>query len=90
MGREADAVDFFTALAAEPYRYDFYQTLRRLECLHADKPRWGEALRPLELDALVGAVREIGQRVGIATPNIDALFGLTRLFGRVRGLYPHA
>ena len=47
-----------------------------------------EAPRALELDALVGAVREIGERVGVATPNIDALFGLTRLFGRVRGLYP--
>ena len=47
-----------------------------------------EALRPLELDALVGAVREIGARVRVPTPNIDALFGLTRLFGRVRGLYP--
>ena len=49
-----------------------------------------EALRPLELDALVGAVREIGARVGVPTPNIDALFGLTRLFGRVHGLYPAA
>ena len=47
-----------------------------------------EASRALELDALVGAVREIGQRVGVATPMIDALFGLTRLFGQVRGLYP--
>jgi 2-dehydropantoate 2-reductase len=47
-----------------------------------------EALRPLELDALVGAVREIGARVGVATPSIDALFGLTRLFGRIHGLYP--
>ena len=47
-----------------------------------------EAGRTLELDALVGAVREIGQRVALATPMIDALFGLTRLFGRVRGLYP--
>ena len=47
-----------------------------------------EALRPLELDALVGAVREIGARVRVPTPSIDALFGLTRLFGRVRGLYP--
>jgi 2-dehydropantoate 2-reductase len=47
-----------------------------------------EALRPLELDALVGAVREIGRRVSLETPNIDALFGLTRLFGRVHGLYP--
>jgi len=46
-----------------------------------------EAGRPLELDALVGAVREIGSRVGLPTPNIDALFGLTRLMGRQRGLY---
>jgi 2-dehydropantoate 2-reductase len=47
-----------------------------------------EASRSLELDALVGAVHEIGERVGVATPMIDALFGLTRLFGQVHGLYP--
>jgi 2-dehydropantoate 2-reductase len=47
-----------------------------------------EAGRQLELDAIVGAVHEIGRRLGIATPNIDALFGLARLFGRVHGLYP--
>jgi 2-dehydropantoate 2-reductase len=47
-----------------------------------------EAGRPLELDAIIGAVREIGQRLGIATPNVDALFGLTRLMARQRGLYP--
>jgi 2-dehydropantoate 2-reductase len=46
--------------------------------------------RALELDALVSAVREIGERVGIATPNIDALLGLTRLMARGRGLYPSA
>ena len=46
--------------------------------------------RALELDALVAAVREIGERVGIATPNIDALLGLTRLMARERGLYPLA
>lgn len=49
-----------------------------------------EAGRAIELDAIVGAVHEIGRRLGIATPNIDALLGLTRLFGRVRGLYPAA
>jgi 2-dehydropantoate 2-reductase len=49
-----------------------------------------EAGRPIELDAIVGAVHEIGMRLGIATPSIDALLGLTRLFGRVRGLYPAA
>lgn len=47
-----------------------------------------EAGRPIELDALVGAVREIGQHLGVATPNIDALLGLTRLMARERGLYP--
>jgi 2-dehydropantoate 2-reductase len=38
--------------------------------------------RALELDALVGAVREIGARTGVATPNIDALHGLARLMDR--------
>jgi len=47
-----------------------------------------EAGRPLELDALLGVVHELGRRVGVATPNVDALFGLARLFGRVHGLYP--
>jgi 2-dehydropantoate 2-reductase len=47
-----------------------------------------EAGRPIELDGIVTAVHEIGRRVGVPTPQIDALLGLTRLFGRVRGLYP--
>jgi 2-dehydropantoate 2-reductase len=44
--------------------------------------------RPLELDALVTSVHEIGTRVGVPTPNIGALLGLTRLMARQRGLYP--
>jgi len=48
LGREADAVAFFSALADAPYRYDFYQALRRLECLYDHKPRWGSALRPVD------------------------------------------
>jgi len=47
-----------------------------------------EAGKPVELDALVTVVREIGERAGIATPNIDALLGLARLHARTRGLYP--
>jgi 2-dehydropantoate 2-reductase len=42
--------------------------------------------RGLELDALVGAVREIGGRVGVATPNIDALHGLARLMDHMNRL----
>lgn len=44
--------------------------------------------KPVELDALVGAVREIGQTIGESTPNIDLLLGLSRLHGRVHSLYP--
>jgi 2-dehydropantoate 2-reductase len=49
-----------------------------------------EAGRAIELDGIVTVVREIAQRVGVQTPNIDALLGLARLFGRVHGLYPEA
>lgn len=49
-----------------------------------------EAGRPLELDAIVGAVHEIGSRLGLPMPHIGSLLGLTRLFGRVHGLYPQA
>jgi type VI secretion system protein ImpH len=54
LGRETDAVAFFSALAAAPYRYDFYQTLRRLECLYDSKPRWGHARRPIDEPVRLG------------------------------------
>lgn len=47
-----------------------------------------QAGRPLEIDALVSAVREIGQRLGRPTPLLDALLGLVRLMAQQRGLYP--
>ena len=40
--------------------------------------------RPLELDALTGAVRELGALVGVPTPNVDAIHGLTRLWMNAR------
>ena len=54
VGHETDAVAFFAALAESPHRYDFYQTLRRLECLFDEKPRWGEALRPVDEPVRLG------------------------------------
>ena len=47
-----------------------------------------EAGKPVELDALVGAVREMGAMCGMATPFTDALLGLTRLRAQQLGLYP--
>lgn len=38
-----------------------------------------EAGRRLELEALLGAPREIGARLGIPTPHIDTLYALTKL-----------
>jgi 2-dehydropantoate 2-reductase len=46
-----------------------------------------EAGRTIELDAIVGAVHEIAQRLAMPTPHIDALLGLTRLFARTKQLY---
>jgi 2-dehydropantoate 2-reductase len=44
--------------------------------------------RQIELDTLRGAVRAMGQHLQLPTPSIDALYGLTRLMARTRGLYP--
>jgi 2-dehydropantoate 2-reductase len=45
-----------------------------------------EAGRTIELEALVGAPREIGRRFGVPTPNIDTLYAITRLMAESRGL----
>ncbi|MCF2515933.1 2-dehydropantoate 2-reductase [Sphingomonas sp. G124] len=45
-----------------------------------------EAGRRIELEALVGAPREIGRRVGVPTPSIDTLYAITRLMAESRGL----
>ncbi|MDF3834870.1 2-dehydropantoate 2-reductase [Cupriavidus basilensis] len=63
------------------------QVTRKLGAFKTSMLQDAEAGRPLEIDALVASVREIGQHVGIATPNIDALLGLVRLHAQVRGLY---
>jgi 2-dehydropantoate 2-reductase len=47
-----------------------------------------EAGRPVELDVLLSAPREVAQWLGIGTPAMDSLLGLARLFARSRGLYP--
>ena len=54
VGRETDAVAFLARSRKRRTSYDFYQTLRRLECLYADQPRWGEALRPVDEPVRLG------------------------------------
>ena len=45
-----------------------------------------EAGRPIELEALLGAPREIARAQGIATPALDRLYGVTRLMAENSGL----
>jgi 2-dehydropantoate 2-reductase len=44
--------------------------------------------RPIELDALVGAVIELGRMVDCPTPTIETIYALTRSKARLAGLYP--
>jgi len=46
-----------------------------------------DAHRPMEIDALVGSVQELGRIVGVATPTVDTVLALTQLRARQAGLY---
>ena len=43
--------------------------------------------RPMEIDALVASVQELGRVTGVPTPTIDTVLGLIRLRARTAGLY---
>jgi len=63
---------------------DRNRVTRKLGAFRPSMLQDAEAGRDLELDALTGAVREIGAIVGVPTPYVDALHGLTRLAAAVR------
>ncbi len=46
-----------------------------------------DAGRPMEIDALVGSVQELGRITGIPTPTIDTVLALTKLRAKTAGLY---
>ncbi len=86
--REAQAVGAAIGIPIAQDPEERHAITRKLGSFKTSMLQDCEAGRPLELDALVGAVREIALHLGLATPNIDALFGLTRLMAQQRGLYP--
>jgi 2-dehydropantoate 2-reductase len=88
--REASAIGERIGCRVEQTAEDRQAVTRKLGAFKTSMLQDVEAGRPIELDSIVGAVHEIGRRVGVPTPNIDAILGLTRLFGRVHGLYPEA
>jgi 2-dehydropantoate 2-reductase len=87
---EAAAVGARIGCAVAQTPEERHKITRKLGAFKTSMLQDVEAGRPIELDGIVTAVHEIGRRVGVPTPNIDALLGLTRLFGRVHGLYPQA
>jgi len=53
---------------------------RKLGAFKTSMLQDAEAGRPLEIDSIVAAPREIAQRLGLDTPNLDTLLGLSRLY----------
>lgn len=49
-----------------------------------------EAGRPMEIDALIGSVQELGRITETPTPTIDTVLGLVKLKAKSRGLYTDA
>ena len=88
--REAAAIGALIGCAIEQSPEDRHAITAKLGAIKTSMLQDVEAGRAIELDAIVAAVQEIGQRLRIATPNIDALLGLTRLCARTHGLYPDA
>lgn len=66
---------------------DRHAVTRKLGAFKTSMLQDVEAGRPVELDALVSAVRELAEGVGLATPFTDALLGLARVKTRELGLY---
>jgi len=86
--REAAAIGARIGCPIEQSGEDRNAITRKLGAFKTSMLQDVEAGRPVEIDALLSAVREIGQKVGERTPELDALLGLSRLHARMRGLYP--
>ena len=85
---EAAAIGARIGCAIEQSGEERMKLARDLGVFRTSMLQDADAGRAIELDAIVGSVHEIGQRLGLDTPNIAALLGLTRLMARQRGLYP--
>jgi 2-dehydropantoate 2-reductase len=66
---------------------DRHQVTRKLGSFKPSMLQDVEAGKPVEIDALVAVVKEMGEMTGVPTPFTDALLGLSRLHARVHGLY---
>lgn len=85
---EAKAIGEHIGIPIAQAPEDRHAVTRKLGAFKTSMLQDVQAGKPVELDALVSAVRELGQMTGVDTPFTDALLGLSRLHARVLGLYP--
>jgi 2-dehydropantoate 2-reductase len=88
--REAAAIGERIGCRIEQTPADRHKVTAKLGAFRTSMLQDVDAGRPIELDALLASVYEIGQRLGMSTPDIEALLGLARVFGRAHGLYPQS
>ncbi|MBP8149210.1 MAG: 2-dehydropantoate 2-reductase [Limnohabitans sp.] len=87
---EAKAIGEHIGIPIAQTPEDRHAVTRKLGAFRTSMLQDVDAGKPVELDALVASVRELGQLTGVATPFTDALLGLSRLHARGLGLYPAA
>jgi 2-dehydropantoate 2-reductase len=85
---EAKAIGAAMGIAIDQQPEDRHVVTRKLGAFKTSMLQDVQAKRAVELDALVGAVQELGQITGVPTPFTDALMGLARLQAQELGLYP--
>ncbi len=85
--REAQAVGNRIGLPIDQSPEDRHAVTRKLGAFRTSMLQDVEAGRPVELDALVGAVLELGRLSDTPMQFTSALMGLARVFAQGRGLY---
>jgi 2-dehydropantoate 2-reductase len=84
---EAKEIGARLGIAIDQQPEDRHAVTRKLGSFKTSMLQDVEAGKAVELDALVSAVKELGQLTQVNTPYTDALLGLSRLHARVHGLY---
>jgi 2-dehydropantoate 2-reductase len=84
---EAKAIGAHIGITIDQQPEDRHAVTRKLGAFKTSMLQDVEAGKPVELDALVTVVRELGQLTAVPTPFTDALLGLSRLQARVKKLY---
>lgn len=73
-------------VAAEPWRYDFYQVLRRFESDHPHLPRLGEARRPSDEPVRIGQPADLSFAPSSLQSVVRDGRGAPRVYQRIFGL----